>query len=155
MGQLWAPSVFFLPVPVRSAAGCVAFTMGREPAYRAPGFLLPSPGASAAATLSGSNLALSPPQPRREPAAGEARLVQEVVRLKAQVEARKACFLEKYKECRRLHRQIRQLRAAVWVGDSALRGEKRLLPRGREGAGPGSGVPGPSVQTPPFLISAS
>lgn len=117
MGQLWAPSVFFLPVPVRSAAGCVAFTMGRERAYRAPGFLLPSPGASAAATLSGSNPALSPPQPRREPAAGEARLVQEVARLKAQVEARKACFLEKYKECRRLHRQIRQLRAAVWVGD--------------------------------------
>lgn len=48
----------------------------------------------------------------------EAQLVQEVARLQAQVEAGKACLLEKYKECRRLHRQIRQLRAATPVGDS-------------------------------------
>lgn len=43
----------------------------------------------------------------------EEQLVQEVERLKAKVEAGKACFLEKYKECQRLHRQIRQLRAAA------------------------------------------
>ncbi|XP_033618887.1 calcium-binding and coiled-coil domain-containing protein 2 isoform X1 [Fukomys damarensis] len=81
--------------------------------------------------------------PRGEPAAGEARLVQEVARLKAQVEAGKACFLEKYKECRRLHRQIRQLRAAVRdenldlsrrlgenkVLSDSLQGEKNLLER--------------------------
>lgn len=49
----------------------------------------------------------------------EEQLVQEVERLKAKVEAGKACFLEKYKECQRLHRQIRQLRAAALVGDKS------------------------------------
>lgn len=47
----------------------------------------------------------------------EEQLVQEVERLQAKVEAGKACFLEKYKECQRLHKQIRQLRAAALVGD--------------------------------------
>lgn len=47
----------------------------------------------------------------------EEQLVQEVERLKAKVEAGKACFLEKYKECQRLHKQIRQLRAAALVGE--------------------------------------
>lgn len=47
----------------------------------------------------------------------EEQLVQEVERLKAKVEAGKACFLEKYKECQWLHKQIRQLRAAAQVGD--------------------------------------
>lgn len=47
----------------------------------------------------------------------EEQLVQEVEHLKAKVEAGKACFLEKYKECQRLHKQIRQLRAAALVGD--------------------------------------
>ncbi|KAM6174633.1 calcium-binding and coiled-coil domain-containing protein 2 [Erethizon dorsatum] len=63
-------------------------------------------------------------EPRREKAAVEAQLVREVARLKAQVEAGKACFLEKYKECRRLHRQIRQLRAAARVGDSDSRDQE-------------------------------
>lgn len=62
-------------------------------------------------------------EPRREEkAAVEAQLVREVARLKAQVEAGKACFLEKYKECRRLHKQIRQLRAAAPVGEGRGRG---------------------------------
>ncbi|XP_069884384.1 calcium-binding and coiled-coil domain-containing protein 2 isoform X2 [Dipodomys merriami] len=43
----------------------------------------------------------------------EEQLVQEVEHLKAKVEAGKACYLEKYKECQRLHKQIRQLRAAA------------------------------------------
>lgn len=58
--------------------------------------------------------------PRNRKTAEEKQLVQEVERLKAKVEAGKACFLEKYKECQRLHRQIRQLRAAAQlVGDRA------------------------------------
>lgn len=55
----------------------------------------------------------------------EEQLVQEVERLKAKVEAGKACFLEKYKECQRLHRQIRQLRAAALVGDRVQGPRKR------------------------------
>lgn len=56
--------------------------------------------------------------PGNKSTAVEEQLVQEVGRLKAKVEAGKACFLEKYKECQRLHRQIRQLRAAAQlVGD--------------------------------------
>ncbi|XP_058140015.1 calcium-binding and coiled-coil domain-containing protein 2 isoform X2 [Dasypus novemcinctus] len=51
-------------------------------------------------------------EPRSKKTAEE-QLVQEVERLKAKVEAGKACFLEKYKECQRLHKQIRQLRAAA------------------------------------------
>lgn len=43
-------------------------------------------------------------------------LVREVDRLKAKVEAGRACYLEKYKECQRLHKQIRQLRASTMVG---------------------------------------
>ncbi|XP_013005011.2 calcium-binding and coiled-coil domain-containing protein 2 isoform X1 [Cavia porcellus] len=76
----------------------------------------------------------------------EAQLVQEVARLQAQVEAGKACLLEKYKECRRLHRQIRQLRAATpdenldlsrRLGESKilcdhLRAEKEQMERGNE-----------------------
>ena len=56
-------------------------------------------------------------EPRNKKTAVEEQLVQEVERLKAKVEAGKACFLEKYKECQRLHKQIRQLRAATPVGD--------------------------------------
>ena len=56
-------------------------------------------------------------EPRNKKTAVEEQLVQEVERLKAKVEAGKACFLEKYKECQRLHKQIRQLRAATRVGD--------------------------------------
>ncbi|XP_059733705.1 calcium-binding and coiled-coil domain-containing protein 2 isoform X1 [Bos taurus] len=52
-------------------------------------------------------------EPRNKKTAVEEQLVQEVERLKAKVEAGKACFLEKYKECQRLHKQIRQLRAAT------------------------------------------
>lgn len=55
--------------------------------------------------------------PRNKKTAVEEQLVQEVEHLKAKVEAGKACFLEKYKECQRLHKQIRQLRAAALVGD--------------------------------------
>lgn len=55
-------------------------------------------------------------EPKNQKTAVEEQLVQEVERLKAKVEAGKACFLEKYKECHRLHKQIRQLRAAVMVG---------------------------------------
>lgn len=47
----------------------------------------------------------------------EEQLVREVDRLKAEVEAGRACFLEKYKECQRLRKQIRQLRAAALIGD--------------------------------------
>lgn len=47
----------------------------------------------------------------------EEQLAQEVERLKGKVETGRACFLEKYKECQRLHKQIRQLRAAALVGD--------------------------------------
>ncbi|KAL6034086.1 hypothetical protein STEG23_007956, partial [Scotinomys teguina] len=47
----------------------------------------------------------------KDPTAKEEELVQEVDRLKAKVEAGKACYLEKYKECLRLRKQIRQLRA--------------------------------------------
>lgn len=53
-------------------------------------------------------------EPRNKRATLEEQLVQEVDRLKAEVEA---YFLEKCKECQRLHRQIRQLRAAALVGD--------------------------------------
>lgn len=56
-------------------------------------------------------------EPRNKKTAVEEQLVQEVERLKAKVETGKACFLEKYKECQRLHKQIRQLRAAALVGD--------------------------------------
>lgn len=56
-------------------------------------------------------------EPKNKKIAVEEQLVQEVERLKAKVEAGKACFLEKYKECQRLHKQIRQLRAAARVGD--------------------------------------
>ncbi|XP_072794981.1 calcium-binding and coiled-coil domain-containing protein 2 isoform X2 [Vicugna pacos] len=63
-------------------------------------------------------------EPRSKKAAAEEQLVQEVERLKAKVEAGKACFLEKYKECQRLHRQIRQLRAAA--RDQNLDLSKRL-----------------------------
>lgn len=42
--------------------------------------------------------------------------MREVDRLKAKVEAGRACYLEKYKECQRLHKQLRQLRAAAMVG---------------------------------------
>ncbi|XP_032135796.1 calcium-binding and coiled-coil domain-containing protein 2 isoform X3 [Sapajus apella] len=54
-------------------------------------------------------------EPRSKKAAltVEEQLAREVERLKAKVEAGKACFLEKYKECQRLHKQIRQLRAAA------------------------------------------
>uniref|UniRef100_A0A8D2BN00 Calcium-binding and coiled-coil domain-containing protein 2 n=1 Tax=Sus scrofa TaxID=9823 RepID=A0A8D2BN00_PIG len=52
-------------------------------------------------------------EPKNKKIAVEEQLVQEVERLKAKVEAGKACFLEKYKECQRLHKQIRQLRAAA------------------------------------------
>ncbi|XP_008269561.1 calcium-binding and coiled-coil domain-containing protein 2 isoform X2 [Oryctolagus cuniculus] len=52
-------------------------------------------------------------EPRNKKTTVEEQLVQEVERLKAKVEAGKACFLEKYKECQRLHKQIRQLRAAA------------------------------------------
>ncbi|XP_011723773.2 calcium-binding and coiled-coil domain-containing protein 2 isoform X3 [Macaca nemestrina] len=54
-------------------------------------------------------------EPRNKKAAltVEEQLAREVERLKAKVEAGKACFLEKYKECQRLHKQIRQLRAAA------------------------------------------
>lgn len=47
----------------------------------------------------------------------EEQLVREVDCLKAEVEAGRARFLEKYKECQRLHKQIRQLRAAALIGD--------------------------------------
>uniref|UniRef100_A0A8C2VZZ5 Calcium-binding and coiled-coil domain-containing protein 2 n=1 Tax=Chinchilla lanigera TaxID=34839 RepID=A0A8C2VZZ5_CHILA len=69
-------------------------------------------------------------EPRRDEATVEAQLVREVARLNAQVEAGKACFLEKYKECRRLHRQIRQLRAAARDENLDLSrrlGENKLL----------------------------
>lgn len=56
-------------------------------------------------------------EPRNKKTTVEEQLVQEVERLKAKVEAGKACFLEKYKECQRLHKQIRQLRAAALVGE--------------------------------------
>ena len=56
-------------------------------------------------------------EPRNKTTTVEEQLVQEVERLQAKVEARKACFLEKCKECQRLHKQIRQLRAAALVGD--------------------------------------
>ncbi|ELK01630.1 Calcium-binding and coiled-coil domain-containing protein 2 [Pteropus alecto] len=52
-------------------------------------------------------------EPKNKKTAVEEQLVQEVEHLKAKVEAGKACFLEKYKECQRLHKQIRQLRAAA------------------------------------------
>ncbi|XP_047701829.1 calcium-binding and coiled-coil domain-containing protein 2 isoform X1 [Prionailurus viverrinus] len=52
-------------------------------------------------------------EPRNKTTAVEEQLVQEVERLQAKVEAGKACFLEKYRECQRLHKQIRQLRAAA------------------------------------------
>ncbi|XP_054957996.1 calcium-binding and coiled-coil domain-containing protein 2 isoform X1 [Pan paniscus] len=54
-------------------------------------------------------------EPRNKKAAltVEEQLAQEVERLKAKVEARKAYFLEKYKECQRLHKQISQLGAAA------------------------------------------
>ncbi|XP_075850617.1 calcium-binding and coiled-coil domain-containing protein 2 isoform X2 [Microcebus murinus] len=52
-------------------------------------------------------------EPKNQKTAVEEQLVQEVERLKAKVEAGKACFLEKYKECHRLHKQIRQLRVAA------------------------------------------
>ncbi|XP_074080304.1 calcium-binding and coiled-coil domain-containing protein 2 isoform X1 [Macrotis lagotis] len=52
-------------------------------------------------------------RPRDKKATVEKQLVQEVERLKAKVEAGRACFIEKYKECQRLHKQIRQLKAAV------------------------------------------
>ncbi|XP_017709485.1 PREDICTED: calcium-binding and coiled-coil domain-containing protein 2 isoform X3 [Rhinopithecus bieti] len=54
-------------------------------------------------------------EPRNKKAAltVEEQLAREVERLKAKVEAGRACFLEKYKECQRLHKQIRQLRAAA------------------------------------------
>lgn len=55
-------------------------------------------------------------EPKNKEATMEEQLVQEVDRLKAKVEAGKACYLEKYKECQRLHKQIRQLRAATMVG---------------------------------------
>ncbi|XP_056672843.1 calcium-binding and coiled-coil domain-containing protein 2 isoform X2 [Monodelphis domestica] len=51
--------------------------------------------------------------PRDKKAPVEKQLVQEVERLKSKVEAGRACFIEKYKECQRLHKQIRQLKAAV------------------------------------------
>lgn len=46
----------------------------------------------------------------------EEELAREVDRLKAKVEAGRACYIEKYKECQRLHKQIRQLRASTMVG---------------------------------------
>ncbi|XP_057357372.1 calcium-binding and coiled-coil domain-containing protein 2 isoform X3 [Manis pentadactyla] len=52
-------------------------------------------------------------EPRNKRRAVEKQLVQEVERLKAKVEAGKACCLEKYRECHRLHKDIRQLRAAA------------------------------------------
>lgn len=56
-------------------------------------------------------------EPRNKRRAVEKQLVQEVERLKAKVEAGKACCLEKYRECHRLHKDIRQLRAAALVRD--------------------------------------
>lgn len=60
--------------------------------------------------------------PRSKKTAVEEQLVQEVERLKAKVEAGKACCLEKYKECQRLHRQIRKLRAAVQLVGARAQG---------------------------------
>ncbi|XP_073739879.1 calcium-binding and coiled-coil domain-containing protein 2 isoform X1 [Callorhinus ursinus] len=57
--------------------------------------------------------------PRNKKTTVEKQLVQEVERLKAKVEAGKACFLEKYKECQRLHRQIRQLRATAQLDENS------------------------------------
>lgn len=62
-------------------------------------------------------LMLQEPRNKKAALTVEEQLAQEVERLKAKVEAGKACFLEKYKECQRLHKQIRQLRAAALVGD--------------------------------------
>lgn len=55
----------------------------------------------------------------------EEELVREVDRLKAKVEAGRACYLEKYKECQRLHKQIRQLRASAMVG-VRVKGPRRV-----------------------------
>lgn len=62
-------------------------------------------------------------RPRDKKAPVEKQLVQEVEQLKAKVEAGRACFIEKYKECQRLHKQIRQLKAAVLVGDQGRGGK--------------------------------
>ncbi|GAB5580937.1 calcium-binding and coiled-coil domain-containing protein 2 isoform X1 [Prionailurus iriomotensis] len=59
-------------------------------------------------------------EPRNKTTAVEEQLVQEVERLQAKVEAGKACFLEKYRECQRLHKQIRQLRAAALDENAGL-----------------------------------
>lgn len=55
-------------------------------------------------------------QEPKNKATTEEELVREVERLKAKVEAGRACYIEKYKECQRLHKQIRQLRASTMVG---------------------------------------
>ncbi|XP_042138616.1 calcium-binding and coiled-coil domain-containing protein 2 isoform X2 [Peromyscus maniculatus bairdii] len=52
-------------------------------------------------------------EPKNKETTTEEELVREVDRLKAKVEAGRACYLEKYKECQRLHKQIRQLRASA------------------------------------------
>lgn len=57
-------------------------------------------------------------EPKNKETTTEEELVREVDRLKAKVEAGRACYLEKYKECQRLHKQIRQLRASAMVGAS-------------------------------------
>lgn len=62
-------------------------------------------------------LMLQEPRNKKAALTVEEQLAQEVERLKAKVEARKAYFLEKYKECQRLHKQISQLGAAALVGD--------------------------------------
>lgn len=62
-------------------------------------------------------LMLQEPRNKKAVLTVEEQLAREVECLKAKVEAGKACFLEKYKECQRLHKQIRQLRAAALVGD--------------------------------------
>lgn len=56
-------------------------------------------------------------EPRNKATAVKEQLVQKVDCLKAKVEAGRDCFLEKYKECQQLHKQIRPLRAAALVGD--------------------------------------
>ncbi|XP_074117352.1 calcium-binding and coiled-coil domain-containing protein 2 isoform X4 [Sminthopsis crassicaudata] len=64
-------------------------------------------------------------RPRDKKAPVEKQLVQEVERLKAKVEAGRACFIEKYKECQRLHKQIRQLKAAVLEANGDRQKDKK------------------------------
>ncbi|XP_028610824.1 calcium-binding and coiled-coil domain-containing protein 2 [Grammomys surdaster] len=66
---------------------------------------------------------LTEQEPKNKSTATEEELAREVDRLKAKVEAGRACYIEKYKECQRLHKQIRQLRASTMDKNATLLGQ--------------------------------